>query len=245
MSSELRNWYLSTLGVTQYIPKGSVSVADSVLVDALIEDAVAQTALDKPKPKRIPKLMIDFGEAKPAEPSIVVAEKTEAVAIELPAVKFRLACWQPVDDLLVIDGLDSGEQPGRERLQLLSNILRAIQRMPDILPQAEMIDWPVSAGGPADEAGARTMLSVFLDARIKQRGVCWVLLMGEVAAAYVGNSEVGTTDDSAGTRFIVGQQRELSGGAKAILTHSLGDMLSQSKRKADTWQAIQCLVEQA
>ena len=229
MKAELRNWYLSTLGVTQYLPRSSVSVADSQ----------ADVAATVERQRQSLKSAIDLDSAQPK-----VEEKPEA-QVSLPvdeqeaaAISFRLACWQPVDDLLVIDSLPPGEQPGSDRLKLLANILRAIDRLPgNGLPQAELIDWPVTAGGSAGETGARAMLSVFLEARIKKFGVCWVLLMGEPAATYIGNS-IGNSSLESDSAVEIGQQRELSGSAKAILCHSLSRLLQEPVRKAETWQAI-------
>ncbi len=118
-------------------------------------------------------------------------------------------------------------------MQLLANLLKAIKRLPSSgLPPAELIDWPATRGGDTDEAGARALLSVFLDTRIKKHGVCWVLLMGESAAAYAGR-EV--------EPFSVAGRRELSGGAMAIICHSLATMLRHPATKAETWYAIRGL----
>jgi len=207
MNSELRNWYLSTMGITQYIPKDSMPVAQSVSpANALVEGAVAEStvvesieaksavspsieiadleshsssteaSVNSLPSRQRPKVMIDLGEDDRSQTS--PAQEAPQTATELAsaddeqqeqgmAVQFRLACWQPTDDLLVIEGLEPGFQPGAERVHLLSNILRAIKRLPDSgLEQAELIDWPLAQGGPSDEQGARTLLSVFLDARI-------------------------------------------------------------------------------
>ncbi|MCB1668911.1 MAG: hypothetical protein R3E73_07205 [Porticoccaceae bacterium] len=244
MNQQLHNWYLSVLGITQYIPRESASVlaasqspAIKVEADTSVEPG-DQQVYSKRKPG--PRITIDLNTSeteKPAAP--VTVTDSSAITQATPAARFRLACWQPSDDLLVIDSLEPGEQPGAERTQLLVNILRSIKRMPDTIAQAELIDWPVSANSQSTEAGARALLSVFLDARIKQRGVCWVLLMGEMAAMYIGETGIG----EAGANFTVGSHRELSGGAKAVLTHSLQNMLDAPACKADTWQAIRFLLD--
>ena len=244
MNQALRNWYLTTLGIVQYVPKGSVPVAA-----AQSAKAVEATGSGVEPPRRShPKVVVDLGVPEVAEPKVVEAAELKSASaqndspdsVQLEQIQFRLACWQPTDDLLVIDSLTPGEQPGQERVQLLANILKAINRLPENgLSQAELIDWPVTKGGPADQEGARTLLSTFLDARIKQRGVCWVILMGETAANYIGEegAEFSTGQQS------TGQQRELSGGAKAIQVQSLQTMLTDPATKADTWQAIQFLAD--
>ncbi len=231
MNAQLRGWYLNALGITEYVPRATQpSAAPEIAELETMPEAAPQPAT------RRQHIKIDLGPDQPPEvnssQALEESVEPETSAIH-QAVSFRLACWQPVDDLLVVDSLNPGEQPGAERMQLLANILKAIRRLPAAgVPRAELIDWPAAKGGLADEAGARAMLSVFLDARIKKCGVCWVLLMGEQAAAYIGQE----------TRpFNVGERRELSGGATAILCHSLSTMLQEPATKAETWQAIQFL----
>ena len=240
MDAELRNWYLSNLGIVQYKPRS--------------EDLVAL-------PFHVP---VDDGPTKPATSSVkdevasvleLVRETTDHTAqpvedlsgqeaepeskptptIEVPT--FRLACWQPCDDLLVFNHLAPDGGPEPEQLQLLSNILRAIGRLPASLPAPELIDWPMAHGGDVSEAAARSLLSVFLDARIKKRGVLWVLLMGEVAAELLSPSESGYSD-------ALGRREEIAGGAKTIVVRSLQEMLADASMKAQTWQAIKCLANQ-
>ena len=149
MNQQLHNWYLSVLGITQYIPRESASVlaasqspAIKVEADTSVEPG-DQQAYSKRKPG--PRITIDLNTSeteKPAAP--VTVTDSSAITQATPAARFRLACWQPSDDLLVIDSLEPGEQPGAERTQLLVNILRSIKRMPDTIAQAELIDWPVA-----------------------------------------------------------------------------------------------------
>ena len=86
------------------------------------------------------------------------------------------------------------------------------------------------------ESGARTMLSVFLDARIKKHGVLWVLLMGEQASELLSpvNKPYGE---------LLGETDEVTGGAKAITIRGLQEMLQDSGAKRQSWLAIQGLVD--
>ncbi len=230
MNTDLRNWYLSALGITHYIPKASEPVVGEEPLLSAEKPAAEQVF--KPQAERLIN-KLNFSESPPAARKVAEQSAAEQPESDEDKIAFRLACWQPVDDLLVIDSLEPGQQPGAGQMQLLANILRAIKRLPLAgMPAAELIDWPTSRGGPGDEAGARALLSVFLDARIKKHGVCWVLLMGESAAAYIG-AQTGQFEEE--------HRRELSGGATAILCHSLSTMLKDAATKAETWRAIQFL----
>jgi len=70
--------------------------------------------------------------------------------------------------------------------------------------------------------------------------------MGEESYAYIGGEHSLTdSDEGSNTKAdsSVGDQLELSGGAKAVIVNSLQSMLNDSSKKAETWQAIQFLVE--
>lgn len=256
MTPELRNWYLSNLGIVQYIPKDEESVAlhfHSVAASASEgttgegERVVSQTATKQTKSLAASVLELvgekaDVESAREQHDSII---KKAGVAFEdtnAPALNFRLACWHPCDDLLVFNQLDPDGQLGQDQSQLLSNILKAIGRLPNRLPVPELLDWPidntVGEGVDHSESGAKAMLSVFLDARIKKHGVLWVLLMGELS------SELLSPRDEPYTDFL-GKTEEISGGAQIIVIRSLQEMLAEPETKAETWQAIRCLAQQS
>jgi len=234
MTPELRNWYLSNLGIVQYQPKGEEPVSLSFQAPSSGEEVSSVVCSAKEDAASILKF-VDEAKSSPSQTTEEsVFERKPATEIEV--VSFRLACWQPCDDLLVFNQLPTGVNPEPEELQLLSNILRAIGRLPDRLPAPELIDWPMSHGGEADESAARSMLSVFLDARITKRGVLWVLLMGEVATKLLSPSEKAYSES-------VGGIEEIAGGAKIIVVRSLQDMLKDPNAKAETWQAIKSLAD--
>lgn len=252
MHSELRDWYLSNMGIVQYIPRGSAAVegkavgAAPVELSVPLESASQQQAAARKSAAGLAlvksKLLADKGELSAASSAPQQDVPTEAVPTttgshDSEVVTFRLACWQPTDDLLIFDSLELGQQPSPEKIQLLSNMIRAINRLPEGLPAAEIINWPAYSGAPADEAGARSMLSVFLDARIKQRGVLWVLVMGEQAVRYLINSDKSYSE-------LLGARLEIAGGTEMIVVRDLDEMLLVASCKADTWAAIKFLSEQ-
>lgn len=234
MTPELRNWYLSNLGIVQYQAKGEEPVSLSFQAPSSGEGVSSVVCSAKEDVASILKLVDEARNSPSQATEESVFESKPASAIEV--ISFRLACWQPCDDLLVFNQLPTGVNPEPEELQLLSNILRAIGRLPDRLPAPELIDWPMSHGGETDESAARSMLSVFLDARITKRGVLWVLLMGEVATKLLSPSERAYSES-------VGGIEEIAGGAKTIVVRSLQDMLKDPNAKAETWQAIKSLAD--
>lgn len=240
MDTELRNWYLSNLGIVQYLPRNEDLVALPFHVPVDDERAKPATSSVKEEVASVLELVRETTDNTAQSVERLSGKETEPEGIPVPATEvptFRLACWQPCDDLLVFNQLvpDAGPEP--EQIQLLSNILRAIGRLPVSLPAPELIDWPMTHGGDVSEAAARSLLSVFLDARIKKRGVLWVLLMGEVAAELLCPSESSYPD-------ALGRRDEIAGGAKTIVVRSLQEMLKDPSMKAQTWESIKCLVNQ-
>lgn len=208
-----RERYLAALGIVRYRLRGTGDRApgESQVPCAPPPEAAPGAARERSEP--------------PAGPS------GTAAAEELAPV--RLACWRPTADLLVLDALPPGQRPERERLTLLANILRAIDRLPGPLPAAEFIDWPPLAGGDRSLSGAREALALFLAGRMAREPFAWVLVMGEPARRWVS-----------GGQHSEGEARIslADGRAQAILIPGLGDMLAAPQLKAQTWRAIRGLV---
>ncbi|WP_297185994.1 hypothetical protein [uncultured Porticoccus sp.] len=223
VSRDLRDWYLSTLGVVQYRPRDSEPVALDFHPDTVAE--VANT---------VPSEVVV---ALPENSELPGAEDKPADLHEEQIGSFRLACWQPSDDLLVINGLAPGSVPLQEESGLLANIMWAIGRLGDGLSSPQLIDWPPSAADQTDRSGAEEMLSVFVEARVKKQGVLWVLLMGELPAALLLPSKSAYPSS-------VGRMEELPGGARAIVTPSLQELLNAAELKGDTWRAIRVMSPQ-
>lgn len=262
MNPELRNWYLSNLGIVQYVPKGEESVtlqfhSDPVVgkADSESSSAHSHSAMNRTKAglaaassvKAQVANVLELMDVKTADAR--TAEEKESLPLNntdstptsvSPVASFRLACWHPCDDLLVFNQLDPDREPDSAQCQLLVNILRAIGRLPKGLPSPELIDWPMGKssreGMDESESGARTMLSVFLDARIKKHGVLWVLLMGEQASELLSPVNKPYAE-------LLEDTDEIAGGAKAVTISSLQEMLQDSGAKRQSWLAIQGLVD--
>ncbi len=255
MTPELRNWYLSNLGIVQYIPKDEDSVAlpfHSVAAEASEgtvgegEGVVSQTETKYAKSLAASVLELvgektDVQHAPEQQDSIIKQAGVTSEDTSAPALNFRLACWHPCDDLLVFNQLEPDGKPDQDQNQLLSNILKAIGRLPNRLPVPELLDWPpdntVGEGVDHSESGAKDMLSVFLEARIRKHGVLWVLLMGELSSELLSPGNESFTN-------VLSKTAEISGGAQIIVIRSLQEMLAVPGTKAETWQAIRCLAQQ-
>ena len=223
VSGGLRDWYLSTLGVVQYRPRDTEPVA----LD-FHSETVAEVANTVP-----PEVVV----ALPENPELPGSEDELTDLREEQIGSFRLACWQPSDDLLVINGLAPGSVPLQEESGLLANIMWAIGRLGDVRSSPQLIDWPPTAVDQADRSGAEEMLSAFVEVRVKKQGVLWVLLMGELPAALLLYSESACSPS-------VGQVEELPGGARAIVTPSLQELLDAPELKGETWRAIRVMRSQ-
>ena len=255
MTPELRNWYLSNLGIVQYIPKDEESAAlpfHSAVAEASEgiagEDEGGSQTATKPTKSLAASVLelvgekVDVQSAPEQQDAVIKQAVVVAEDTNVPALNFRLACWHPCDDLLVFNQLEPDGQPDQDQSQLLSNILKAIGRLPNRLPVPELLDWPidntVGEGVDHSETGAKDMLSVFLDARIKKHGVLWVLLMGELSSELLSPRDEPYTD-------LLSKTEEISGGAQIIVIRSLQEMLVDPDTKAETWQAIRCLAQQS
>ncbi len=253
MDAARRDAYLTALGVVRYRPRpapGEAAAAAGVSEQSFATDLApaAPSSAAAPAPPAS-GAEVERGES----PLAALREQTRAPAAvaravpEVPpqpvtasvegpaALAFRLACWQPVPDLLVFDALPAGGWPDRERMTLLANILRAIGRLPGPLPAAEVIDWPPFAGADASLAGARESLALFIAGRMATAPFLWLLALGEISWRCLGAESAHT----------VGAELALAGAARAILLPGLADMLASPECKAATWRAIRQLAPAA
>ncbi|MGK2913729.1 MAG: hypothetical protein ACSLE5_04605, partial [Porticoccaceae bacterium] len=224
MASELRAWYLATLGVVTYRLRAAASPSVASVDDAGSgHSPLLEPSEEAPSPRDIrgqaPPMdrvvrtsTVDVRKAppsRPAEPILAVDSLRD----------LRLACWQPVPALLVLDSVPRGRAPSADRVQLLMNILRALGRQPASLSAAEFIDWPMTAD--ADCTHARTLLAMFLLGRFERNPFSWVLAMGEAATLLLADAVI--VGDGNDWRTWWGRRRDLATGATAVFTPGLGD----------------------
>ncbi len=232
MAAASRDWYLAALGIVQYRPRAVATAGSGDLGDAAVRAPV-------PAEPRVPMAVSEALAAPPRPPRVVPTAPPQPTAQAAETLSFRLACWRPAVDVLVLDALAPRQRPDADRLQLLTNILRAIRRLPDTLPAAEFIDWPPGSA-PGTLADAATLLAMFLQGRCQQQPFRWVLAMGEVPAILLAGQE--QLEPSA-WRQRWGQRVDLDAGATAIFTPGLGDMVADPAIKAVTWAALRFLAD--
>jgi len=234
MTPDLRDWYLSTLGIVQYRSREADAVELPFHVELTAEPPVVAAPAAGAVDQIVELLQPRQGQpaVEPAKAEQPLKENDYQAGEQL--APFRLACWQPSDDLLVLNAFSPGLQPRADESALLVNLLRTIERCGEGSLSPEFIDWPLSHGGISDLDAAKTMLSVFVDVRIRKRGVLWVLLMGELPTSLLLPSQQVHSD-------VIGLVEELAGGASAIVTPSLQEMMTDHISKRDTWRAIQHL----
>ena len=197
MNTESRTWYLSNLGVTQYLSK--IETPDALKVT--------------PKKNIMPTGNINTVFAAP--------------------LSFRLACWQPCDELLVFNELDADGKLNDDQCQLLANILRSMGFLAGSLPRAELIDWPVESDDLQDKSDARKMMSDFVDARISKTNV---LFMGKIAFELFSSTEEPYAD-------IVDKTIKIKDVVDTFVVKSLQEILKDPSSKLEVWETIRSLAK--
>ena len=247
MNSQQRNWYLGALGVVRYIPRDSADVVDELPapeqpgVEVAVKQSISGSVTLSPlsttdpestataKPDELQRTKATAGPAISGKnaPTTDASDDTN----DNKAVQFRLAFWQPSDQLTVLSSMPPRIRPSQAQHGMLANLLRAIHQLPGELPQVELLDWPLSPGGDSSLRGARELLSAFLDVKSQLRSFQYVLLMGEMVANLAQSDRL----------LPVGAKVPLSCNAQGIVTHSLYDMDRDTSLKKPTWEAIRFL----
>ncbi len=204
------------------------------------EPAVVQHAPIQPdakKPLVVPPVIRKSEPAKEPEksppPTIQQAEQGDVSepiqdqVEEQENIRFTLACWQISDEVLAINGFAHGGRANRTELELLANILRAIDHLPSSLPAAELIEWPLSPGAESTLAGAKTQLSMFLLGRQQVRPYRWLLAMGDEPVRLLAKDDAASPSDT--------------GTAETIFIPSLQTMLAEPLCKREVWQTLRHL----
>ena len=242
MSEALRQHYLNALGIVQYVPRDAPAAdfdqelpQNADAVPASFEDAPALNEM----PQEVKQVVsprrhladLDLETERKPEPVIQpkVASSDVEIAEPQKRIELRLALWQLGDDMLICSELE-GQVPQRGEMQLLGNILQAIGRGDYPLPPFDVIEWPPAnlpaAGG---ELEVRDFMHTLLQARLSQRPVRHLLLMGEDLQRWVLPQ---ASDLSENQRFA---------DAQVLHTPSLPKMLQTPLRKRDAWQVLRTL----
>ncbi len=252
MSQALRNQYLQTMGIVQYVSKDLPLVSESSLVlpskqsgadlpDLGSVSAGAAVAAPELSPssqqvqqKSMAELVnIGLEDRTGAKPAAKVA--TPSLPEVATSIELRFALWQPSEELLVCSSVEDS-LPDPEQILLLGNILAAMGQSTGPLPQMELVQWPPYANMAGDEAEVREFLTTLVQARVDSKSAKYVLLLGDSAADWLLSAEQRAA--------VSNGQVEIFGQVTGLLVPSLNSMIEQPSRKRDTWQTIRFLSPQ-
>lgn len=215
LPTQLREHYLQTLGIVQYIPK---DLADEVMVD----NSVAPEA-DNAEIKEIPQ---NNNEKTPIDKSAVQAERTDDAEVPL-ALKFVF--WQPTDQLLIATTTDE-QLPDGQQVNLLAKIVAAIDNQSSGLPQFDVITWPPHPSMQGGEQEAREFIATLIKSRLAAKSTKLLLVLGQSAESWLFSKQ----QRSACDQGLLPIDLEVT----AIIAPSLEQMLKKPQLKRDTWQII-------
>lgn len=268
MEPELRDWYLSTLGVVQYRLRCSSPVQAQPGAEQVNVQSDGGALSTQTLPQRgdghdsVPTSLRDLfeplegkqhGKQGSEEANASPAAQPPGNKLVEETTSFRLACWRPSEDLLVIDSWPVGRDSDNRLTQLLSNILKSVQRKPDTLMQAEFIDWPM--GDDRSLSAAQDHLAMFVQGRYEQQSFSWVLAMGQQARNCFARVEQVAESVSGAQLKLQSEHQSAPGsdpdaelsrllldcGAEVVFTHSLSEMIETPECKKDVWAKIRFL----
>lgn len=226
---QLRDHYLQTLGIVQYVSKEH---ADEVVIDIPV---VKSSEVEAPAPKvsqssAIESLLQAEPKATPNKKnSAKVVSSSDKVQEETAALALKFVFWQPTDHLLIATAVDD-QLPDNQQINLLSNIVAAIDSQSSGLPQFDVVSWPPHASMQGGEPEAREFLSTLISSRLMARSIKILLILGDSAENWLLSAQQ-KSDINDGLLA-------LSEEAMALTVPSLTQMLSQPQSKRLTWQII-------
>ena len=244
--TQLRDHYLQTLGIVQYVSRGS---ADEVVVDNPV-DSVADSAfsegpvVESPVPNvqsslksaetianqqsEVEGILLDDAEDISHEkPSKVMSNAISSESDTVPlALKFVF--WQPTDQLLIATAADD-QLPDSQQLSLLNRIVAAIDSSAS-LPQFDVVSWPPHPSMQGGEQEAREFIATLIKSKLAAKSIKLFLVLGESSENWL----LSAAQKSACQQGLLAITPEVT----AIIAPSLTQMLNQPQSKRDTWQSI-------
>jgi hypothetical protein len=251
MTDALRNQYLRSLGVVQYVSKDLPVVAAVPEYESPVAGADLPIGQTSPQGLRgsgsgaesagaqkqsMAELVEMVGTPKEAPPvSMPDAKSLAPVSEETQTqenIELTLGLWRATDELLVCTSIED-TLPDPEQILLLGNILEAMGQGNGPLPQIEVIQWPLNPSIAGGEAELRDYLSTLFGARLQTQPAKYLLLLGDDTAHWL------LSDSQRAT--LANGQVDCFGQVTAMLVPSLQAMIDQPERKRETWQTIRFL----
>ena len=238
VSAKLRDHYLQTLGIVQYVSKDHVQ-------DIEIENRVEQIPATESSAKvldseasqqsAIETLLQTEAEEKPNKNPVKVTVSSTMVQEDTSTLALQFALWQPADELLIATSVE-GQLPNSQQVNLLARIVAAIDHRSSGLPQFEVINWPPHASMQGDEHEVREFLSTLIKARLAAKPTKLLLIMGESAENWLLSPEQKNT--------VKNGSFQMTSDVTGLVTPSLIEMLNQPQSKQQTWQIISQYLKQ-
>lgn len=238
-STKLRDHYLQTLGIVQYVPRDFVQEA---VVDSSVEEnpVVENSAITNPvesaetgssQQSTIEALLHNDADNKDTivEKAAMVAKSSDKIQHKKDILTLQFLFWQPTDELLIATAVDH-ELPDSQQLKLLSNIVAAIDNQVSGLPQFDSVNWPPHANMQGGDQEARDFLSTLINSKLAAKPIKLLMLLGESAQDWLLSAEQKNS--------VSDGLAPMNSGVTALIVPSLGQMLGQPQSKRLLWQAI-------
>jgi DNA polymerase III psi subunit len=234
-STQLRDHYLQTLGIVQYVSKeiADKTVVDNPVVpeaDISVESSKTQNAIKSVEEKLSQqsgvKDLLDEGfEAKSSKKPVKQQASPDANTAPL---SLEFVFWQPTDQLLIATTTDE-QLPDSQQVNLLSRIVAAIDNSAS-LPQFDVISWPPHHSMQGGEQEAREFIATLIKSKLAAKSIKLLLVLGESAENWLLSAEQKTACQQG--------LLAITFDVTAIIAPSLKQMLSQPQLKRETWQMI-------
>ena len=236
-STKLRDHYLQTLGIVQYVPR---DLTPEVVVNSIVEESpaaenIAITASDKTaetqpiQQSSIEALLNNDDKDIVVKKSVNTLGAFDKIKHKTEKLTLQFVFWQPTDELLIVTAIDH-ELPDSQQLNLLTKIVIAIDNQVSGLPQFDSVNWPPHASMQGGEQEAREFLSTLISTRLAAKPTKLLMLLGESAQHWLLSAEQKNS--------IKDDLVQINSDVTALIAPALNDMLSQPQSKRLTWQAI-------
>lgn len=238
-STKLRDHYLQTLGIVQYVPRDLVQEA---VVDSSVGESpvVENTAITQPlesaettssQQSTIEALLHSDADDKDAnlKKPVKAIERSDKIQQQTDKLTLQFVFWQPTDELLIATAVDH-ELPDTQQLKLLAKIVTAIDNQVSGLPQYDSVNWPPHSSMQGGEQEARDFLSTLINSRLAAKPTNLLLLLGESARDWLLSAEQKNS--------VKDGLAPMNADVTALIAPTLNQMLSQPQAKRQTWQAI-------
>jgi DNA polymerase III psi subunit len=237
LPTQLRDHYLQTLGIVQYVSK---DLADEVVVDNSLASVTDNPLNDSSKTQstavaaevkssqqsEITDLLQNDIETTLSKKSVKQVARTDE---ETSALALKFVFWQPTDQLLIATTTDE-QLPDGQQVNLLARIVTAIDNQSSGLPEFDVVNWPPHPSMQGGEQEAREFIATLIKSRLAAKSTKLLLVLGQSAENWLFSKQ----QRSACEQGLLPIDSEVT----AIIAPSLEQMLNQPQLKRDTWQFI-------